>query len=319
MAAQVRTQQISRTIQFVPGAVVSMELPRMSDLETIFLDLNGTFTYPAAAAGALKTLGPQALIQRVELICDGKITVLSAPGWAFGIASDRSYDGQGGGSVFTMTAPAANAAATVQSTLYVDLMQVDGYRPKDSNLRVRGFSIVELRITFGNWTDCFTNAASVPTVYALNVNMDLNTCTELDPDNAKPAFVVKRTTQVIAADSSNSNFTMNLPVGNGLRSVKFYTHVSGIASDAVLNNVTAFNGIDIRVQSSARALRNRLQGYKLRPVGFNEVDFARQARGGVLASNVWAVPTPAQPQLTLDFNGIAGAKIEMVICEYVGA
>ena len=319
MASQVRTQQIGRTLQFVPGGVVSVELPRMSDIESIFLDLNGTFTYPAGATGALKTLGPQALIQRVELICDGKITVLSAPGWAFGVASDRSYDGQGGGSVWTMTAPAANAAGTIQSTLYIDLMQVDGFRPKDSNLRVRGFSIVELRVTFGNWTDCFVNAASVPTVFALNANLDINATTEMDPESAKPVFVVKKTTQVVSADASNSNYTLNLPVGNALRSIKFYTHVNGVASDTILTNVTAFNGIDVRVQSSARALRARLQGYKLRPVGFNEVDFARQARGGVLASNAWAVPTPAQPQLTLDFTGVAGAKIEMVITEYVGA
>lgn len=319
MASQIRTQQFVRSAPFVPGGVVSLELPRMADIETLLLSLTGTFTYPAGAAGALATMGPQALIQRVELICDGKITVLSAPGWAFGVASDRTFDGTGGGGYMQMTAPAANAAATLDTALYIDLMQFDGYKPKDSNLRVRGFSIVELKITFGTWDLAFTNAASVPTVFALTATVDANLCTESDPDGSKPKFVVKRTSQVIAATASNSNFQINLPAGNALRSIKMFTRVGNVGVDTILNSAVVANGLDTRVQGSARALRNRVRGYKLPVVGLTEIDFARQTRQGVLASNAWAVPSPAQPVLSLDFTGQAGAVIELVITEYVGA
>lgn len=319
MASQIRTQQFSRSTPLVPGGVISLDLQRMADIESLILDLSGTFTYPAGATGALKSLGPQALIQRVELICDGKITVLSAPGWAFGYASDRTFEGSGGGSTTQMTAPAANAAGTFSAQFYVDLMQFDGYRPKDSNLRVRGFSTVELKITFGTWDQCFVNAASVPVVYAGTLTVDANLCTESDPETAKPKFVVKRTSQIIDASASNSAYQMNLPAGNAIRSLKFFTHVSGVASDAIINNVSVSNGLDTRVQGSAKAMRNRVRGFKTTIVGFNEIDFARQTRVGVLASNAWAVPSPAQPVLTLDFTGQAGAKIEIVTTEYVGA
>lgn len=319
MPAQIRTQQFIRQTAFQPGAVVSMEIPRMADIESLVLDFSGTFTYPAGATGALKSLGPQALISRIELICDGKITVISAPGWTFGYASDRTFEGSGGGSTTQMTAPAANAAGTWSAQLYVDLMQFDGFRPKDSNLRVRGFSIVELKVTFGNWTDAFTNAASVPTVYAGTLTVDGNLCTESDLTTTVPKFVVKRTSQTIDAASSNSAFQLNLPAGNAIRSLKFFTHVNGVASDAIINNINVSNGIDTRVQGSAKAMRNRLRGFKTTITGFNEVDFARQTRVGVLASNAWAVPSPSQPVLTLDFTGQAGAKIEMVVTEYVGA
>ena len=319
MASQIRTQQFIRSAQFVPGGVATLEIPRMADIETLVVNLNGTFTYPAGATGALASIGPQALIQRVELICDGKVTIVSAPGWAFGVASDRTFDGTGGGGYFQMTAPAANAAGTFDTALYLDLMQFDGFKPKDSNLRVRGYSIVELKITFGTWDLAFTNAASVPTVFAGTVSVDANLCTESDPEKTKPLFAVKRTSQIISAVNSNSAFQLNLPAGNALRSIKFYTRVGNVGSDAILNNVVVGNGLDIRTQGSARAMRNRVRGYKLPVVGFNEIDFARQNRGGVLASNAWAVPSPAQPVLTMDFTGQAGAVIEIVITEYVGS
>ena len=318
MSAQVRTQQFVRSIPFVPGGVQTIEIPRMADIETLQMDFSGSFTYPAAAAGALKSLSAQALIQRVELICDGKITVLSTPGWAFGFASDRTFGSSGGG-ITSMTAPAASANGTWSSQFYIDLMQFDGVRPKDSNLRVRSFSIVELKITFGTWSDVFVNPASTPTVFTGTLAVDANLCTEADPETSKPKFMVKRTSQVIDATNSNSNYQINLPAGNALRSIKFYTHVNGVASIAILDNMSVSNGLDTRAQGTARAFRNRLLGFKTNIDGFNEIDFARQTRVGVLASNAWAVPSPSQPVLTLGFTGQAGARIEMVITEYVGA
>lgn len=314
MSQQIRTQSFIRSIKYTPGAVETLEIPRMADIESLLLDLVGTFTYPAGAAGSLRTLGPQALISRVELVADGKTTILSAPGWAFGVASDRTFEGGGGGAYMQMTNPAANAAGTLQTQLYVDLMQFDGVKPKESNLRARDLSVLELKITFAPWSECFTNAASVPTVFNVELFVDGNFCTELDPE-AKPAFLVKRTSQVIGAESSNSAHQIRLPAGNIIRSVKFFTHISGVASDGIINNVTASNGIDTRLVSSARALRVRQRGYKVPTVGFFEVDFARQTRGDVLLSNCWAVKNPSEPILTLDYNGGAGRRIEMVITE----
>lgn len=315
MSQQIRTQSSIRSIKYIPGSVQTIEIPRMADIETLFLDLIGTFTYPAAAAGSLRTLGPQALISRVELIADGKTTILSAPGWAFGVASDRTFEGGGGGSYTQMTNPAANAAGTLQTQFYVDLMQFDGIKPKESNLRAQNLSILELKITFAPWTECFTNAASVPAVFDIDLFVDGNFCTELDTETAKPAFLVKRTSQIIAAESSNSNHQVRLPAGNIIRGVKFFTHINGVASDGILNNITASNGIDTRLVASARALRVRQRGYKAPTVGFLEVDFARQIRSDVMLSNCWAVKNPSEPILTLDYNGGAGRRIEMVITE----
>ena len=315
MSQQIRTQNFVQSVPYVPGGIATIQLPRMSDVETYLLDLVGTFTYPAGATGALRTLGPQALVSRVELIADGKTTVLSAPGWAFGIASDRTFEGSGGGSYMQMTSPAANALGTLQTQFYVDLMQFDGIKPKESNLRARNLSILELKITFAPWSECFVDPASVPTVYNVNVFVDANYCTELDPETTKPAFLVKRTSQIIGAESSNSAYQVRLPSGNIIRSVKFYTHINGVATDTILQNVTASNGIDTRVVSSARALRVRQRGYKAPTTGFLELDFARQLRGDVLISNAWAVPSPSEPILTLDYAGGPGRRIEMVISE----
>lgn len=317
MSAQIRTQQFIRSVTYRPGAVETIELPRMADIESLMLDLIGTFTYPAGATGSLRTLNAQALVSRVEVVVDGKATVISVPGWALGVASDRTFDGSGGGAYSQMTAPAANAAGTLQTQFYLDFMQFDGVKPKESNLRVRNASIVELKITFAPWSECFTNVASVPTVFDVKVYVDANFCTELDPDTAAPAFLVKRTSQIVGAESSNSAHQIRLPSGNILRSVKFFTHTNGVASDTIINAVTASNGLDTRFQGSMRAMMTRQRGYKAPQVGFSEIDFARQTRGDVLLSNAWAVKSPSEPILTLDYAGGAGRRIEMVITEYV--
>jgi hypothetical protein len=317
MSGQIRTQQEIAQRAFAPSSQVTIEIPRMADIECLMLDLAGTFTYPAGATGSLKTLKGQALIQRVELVGDGKTTICSVPGWALGVASDRVLDPVSGANN-SMTTPAANAAGAVSTQLYLDFAQFDGIRPKDSNLRLSGFSYVELRITFGAWADCFTNTASVPTVFALTLFVDANATTELNPAETVPRFVVKRTSQIISAESSNSAFQTNLPVGNVLRSIKFFSHISGVASDGVINKLTARNGIDTRVSGSARAYRNRMRGWRDTQTGFLEIDFARQSRQGVLASNAWAVKSPAQPILELDYTGGAGRVIEVVTTEYVG-
>lgn len=316
MSAQIRTQQFIRSTKYVPGGVSTVEIPRMADLETLILNLTGTFTYPAGATGNLRTLGPQALIQRVELICDGKATIISAPGWCFGVASDRTFEGSGGGAYMQMTTPAAGASGTLETQLYIDLMQFDGVKPKESNLRLRNFSIVELKITWAPWSEVFTNAASVPTVYDVDLFVDGNFCTELD-GTVNPAFVVKRTSQIIGAESSNSSHQIRLPAGNILRSIKMFTHAYGVASDSILNSAMVSNGLDTRVQAARRALQARQRGYKAPQVGFAEIDFARQTRGDVLLSNCFAVPSPAEPILTLDYTGAAGRRIELVITEIV--
>lgn len=319
MAGQIRTQQFVRSLAFVPGGIASMELPRMADIESLFLNLQGTFTYPAGAAGSLVSAGPGALIQRVELVADGKITIASVPGWALNIMSDRRYATANASTVYNFTtAVAAGAAATVQYFGVLDQAQYDGIRPKDSNLRVSQYSILELRVTFAPWTALFTNAASVPTVFNLTLSVDANLCTEVDPQTTKPKFAIKRSVVNIGAVNSNSAYQVNLPAGNALRSIKIYTHANGVASDAILNAVKAFNGIDVRVQSSSRALRQRQAGYRDVQAGFYEIDFARQQQDGVLSSNAWFVPTPSQPILELDFNGVANGSIEIVIQEYVG-
>jgi hypothetical protein len=318
MSQQIRTLQTLKQIRYTPGAVETIELPRGSgDIESIFLDLAGTFTYPAGAAGSLTTLKAQTLVQRIEVVVDGKITVLSVPGWAFGVFSDRTFDGSGGGAFNSMTNPAANANGTLAPQFYVDFMQFDGFKPSESNLRVRNASIVELKITFAPWSACFTNAASVPTVFNVNVYVEANFRTEIEPEKTKPAFLIRRMSQVIDADSSNTSRQIRLPSGNIIRSVKLFTHVAGVGSNAILQTVEAANGLDTRVKTTERGLTTRLRGYREPQLGMYEIDFARVTRDNVMFSNAWAVPGFAEPVLTLGYEGGVGRKIELVTTEYV--
>ena len=319
MPAQIRTQQFVRSVPFVPGGQQTLEIPRMSDIENLMWQLTGTFTYPAGATGTLSQGAATALIARIELVADGKTTIASIPGWATNLFSDRRLGMIPNGTAFynNMTAVAANAAGTVQALGYLDQAQFDGVRPKDSNLRARGYSLLELRITFAPWSAAFTNALSVPTVFNLTFGVSANLCAEADPEKTIPKFAVKRTAVTIDATNSNSAAQVNLPQGNAIRSIKINSTINGVGAWTVRNKGKAFNGIDTRVQASQLELIQRQVGYRDVPTGMVEIDFARQKQDGVLASNAWILPTPCQPVLELDFTGAAGAKIELVITEYV--
>ena len=95
------------------------------------------------------------------------------------------------------------------------------------------------------------------------------------------------------------------------------TTVNGSASFGILNAVKCYNGIDTRIQSDQLGLIERQIGYRDVQTGMVEIDFARQQQDGVLAANAWILPTPCQPVLELNYTGQAGAKIEIVITEYV--
>lgn len=320
MAQQIRTQQHLKQIPFVPGSVQTVEIPRGSgDVESLFLDLVGTFTYPAGATGALNTLKAQSLISRLEVVVDGKTTIFSVPGWVFGIFSDRTATVTGGGAYNEMTVPASNAAGSLATQFFVDFMQFDGFKPTESNLRVRNASIVELKITFAPWTAAFVNPASVPAVFDIRLFVDANFRTELDPEATKPLFLVRRMSQTINADSSNNAHQIRLPSGNLIRSIKLFTHINGLANDNILNAVEASNGLDVRVKTTVRGLATRLRGYRDPQPGMFEIDFARVTRDRVMFSNAWAVPGFAEPILTLDYVGGAGRRIEIVTTEYVKA
>ena len=323
MPSQLRICQPGRAVPFVPGSTATIEVPRVYDLETIYLHITGTITYGASANAADEVqYAAMRLIDRVELVANGSVTIASVPGWKLTLATERNF--ATASELHTLADPAANATQTIQAAYVLDQMIFDGVRPKDGNLRARGYDYLELKVTFADWSKIYVNSRSYPTSHTLGLTSQLAQTVESDWTASKPSILVRRSYQTIDASSANQSRIIRLPAGNEIRRLDLLalTGAGGAAgSDTLISNVTVRNGIDVRYIASGLQTRNMVRMQRQSTgnyPGLLTIDFGVQGMGNSLASNNWAVPTPAEPELVIDHNaGGAGATITAVITEYL--
>ena len=323
MASQLRISQPGRAVPFVPGSTATIEVARIYDIESLYLHINGTVTYGASAnAGDEVQYAAQRLIERVELVANGSMTIASVPGWKLNIATERYFPSHA--ELYSFPDPVASASHTINAAYVLDQMIFDGVRPKDGNLRSRGYDYLELKVTFADWSKVYTNSRSYPTAHTLSLSTQMAQTVESDWTASKPNVLVRRSYQTIDSSAANQSRIVRLPAGNEIRRLDILslTGAGGATgSDSLINTVTVRNGIDVRYIGTALQTRNitRMQRQSAGNFpGLLHIDFGAQGAGGAMASNNWAVPTPAEPELVIDHNaGGAGSTITVVITEYL--
>ena len=203
-------------------------------------------------------------------------------------------------------------------------MIFDGIRPKDGNLRARGFDYLELKVTFADWSKIYANSRSYPVSHTLSLSSQLAQTVEQDWSATKPSILVRRSYQTIDASAANQSRIIRLPAGNEIRRIDILslTGTGGATgSDTLINTVTVRNGIDVRYIGTALQTRNitRMQRQSSGNFpGLLHIDFGAQGANGSMASNNWSVPTPAEPEIVIDHSaGGTGATITVVITEYL--
>lgn len=322
MPGQLRISQPGRAVPFVPGSTAVIEIPRIYDIESLYLHISGTVTYGASANAAdeVQYAAPR-LIERLELVANGSMTIASVPGWKLNIATERYFPSHA--ELYSFPDPAVSATHTINAAYVLDQMIFDGVRPKDGNLRSRGFDYLELKVTFADWSKIYTNSRSYPVSHTLNLSSQLAQTVEQDWAATKPSILVRRSYQTIDASAANQSRIIRLPAGNEIRRIDILSLTSAGAwgSDNLVNSVTVRNGIDVRYIGTALQTRNitRMQRQSAGNFpGLLHIDFGAQGMGGAMASNNWSVPTPAEPEIVIDHStGGAGATITVVITEYL--
>lgn len=329
MGQQYRIKRRTHQVTLTENNVVTLDLPRGYDIESILLQVIGTANITGAGA-AVRAMAPTQLIKRVELIADGKNTIASVPGWA--LAKNLGRDQYG---VCTPPTGFAIAAYAVEYNGVLDQCLVDGVRPKDSNLRTAGMSLLQLRITTGAATDLLTGApAGTMTVFTLNVS----TVETIELPDAKggitsPLYLQKRSYQDVSLPASNANQQIILPIGNALRGVTLLTTINGEPSNAVLNNAQLASGVDVRVNMPALQIQrmgtvdNVNQGIlanttawsssNLSPTGLYSIDLMRNGPRDVSVTNAWDLSKASEAKLILDVTGGAGYQVTCVTTEFI--
>lgn len=319
-----RQNRILRKVATVPvtaGGFATLDLPRDYDYETIFVRINGGLQVTAGAT-SVRAEAPVQIIQRIEVIADGKNNLYSAPFWFATLANyERRGISQGARAV---TPPSGVAIATyqVEANGTIDFMSQGSVRPKDSNFRSAGLSLFQLRMTFGQPGDCFVGG----TVVFNNMFVDVYVQQMVEIPDAtgaitSPIALKKISYQELALLSSNANQDIRLPAGNNIKSVVMRTDGSTTAGEpsvAVLNNVILGAGVDVRLNLSAAQLRAKNnQDYGLITAGYYIADLTTKGDAPVNLTDLWDVTGAAEPKLTLDVTGGANVKMQAVVTEYI--
>lgn len=329
MAKQFRIKRQVISANLTENGVVTFDLPRGYDLETLLFRVSGTANVTTAGS-AVRALAPTQLIKRVEIIADGKNTIASVPGWYLRQNIHRRQAG-------LMTPPSnfTIAAYNVEFSGSLDQCLVDGVRPKDSNLRTAGMTLFQLRVTTGALTDLFTGTpAGSMTTFQLEVST-VETV-ELPDDKGvmtNPLYLQKRSYQDIAIPATNANQQIILPIGNAMRGLLVLATVNGEPSNAVLNKIQLASGVDVRVNMSALAIqRENATDYDPLgilsnssswasssgwPTGLYSIDLMQNGGGDVNVTNSWDLTKASEAKAVVDVNGGAGYQLTIVSTEFI--
>lgn len=305
------------------GSSITVDMPRGYDLESVYLFLNlaGTLT---SAGSAVRAEAPLAFIRRVELVADGKNTIASVSGLLLN-RTNNQRNGQLG--LLGAPADATAAARTATASLVLDQQLIDGIRPKDSNLRTSGMQLLQLRITFGNYTDLFTGSPAGALTANSTIDISTSEVVELPDEQgniSRPLYVLKRTFQDVSCPTSNANQEVNLPVGNFLKSVAMRCQgatTAGEPSDAVVNFITLRSGVDVRYSLGWTAsIRQNILDMNVtnRPVGVVVADLTSAgAVSGIRATDAWDLTRASECKLVLDTIGGANNQVGIMTTELV--
>jgi len=325
MAKQYRVMRKVASVAVVAGSFATLDLPRDYDYESIFLRINGSVQVTTAGT-AVRNEAPTQLVQRVEVIADGKNNIFSAPFW---FASNANYGRdllQNGARVLTAPSSAALGTYPIEAIGAVDLMTQDSVRPKDSNFRSSGLSLFQLRLTFGQFADMFTGSAVAVASGTIYVDVFVQQLVEIADANGQvttPIALKKVSFQEIALPSSNANQEIRLPAGNFIRGVTIRTDgltTAGEPSTGVLNNVQLAAGVDVRMNlagANLRAKNNADYGYI--NGGYYVADVTSKGSSAINLTDLWDVTGAAEPKLIVDVVGGTNVKMQAVVTEYIMA
>ena len=318
---QYRIKRLVTRLPLTESNIFTVDMPRGYDYESIFLRLNGGIQVTVAGS-AVRAEAPCSVIQRVELIADGKNTLASVP---FVLLNQANVFAR---SAPIRTPPSAASIATYQvaAGARLDLANIDGARAKDSNLRTSGMQLLQLRITTGTAASVLTGT---PTANFSSLFLDVFTSEMIEIADAgeqltQPLFLIKRSYQDIAFASSNANMEVSLPVGNIMRGVILRGEgavAAGEPSDAVINNIILRSGVDVRYNLSYLNSREEARmnyGLGALPTGYAIADL--MTNGGLAgnrATEGWDLAGASEAKCVLDVTGATNTKVTIGTIEFV--
>lgn len=317
MCPQVQ-QNLSRQIadwQFVENSQFTFDLPKIQDVESIQLVLDGIVTVTADGT-AVRAEAPSQLVNRCSLIAGGKNVLddVLFTNWVFGNHKRKFQNMVVPPSTFT----AVGGPYPVRATAMLDRNNINGWRPKDSSFQAWLTDLFQLRITSGAAIDLFAGGAIAAT-FAGTFRVIIHSFDELlksegGTDRGEPKQVIKRTTQSLTYSAANSAREFDLPIGNQHRAIKLHswdnvnTRGIGEPSNALINSAQYdVDDTDVRFNLDFADLREKNAGdlgipIGDMPVGIGVLDFSPRGK----FSDYSDLTQASESTLTLDLAAPTG-------------
>ncbi|NIR58938.1 MAG: hypothetical protein GWO02_05170 [Gammaproteobacteria bacterium] len=319
-------QKISRRVQLlnlVESSQHQIEIPRVHDLNTLEVILDGEIVVGTAAALAVPAESPAQLLQRVDLVANGKDVLEQIP-YTIAVHGNfpRRFDAE-------VTQPGTTVAThPFRAVAFLDRVVPDSLRPKDTAFKAFNTNLLQMLITTGQASDILDpDATTTLTLQNTTIEVVAHSLLE-DPegDRDEAKVVRKRTLQTETFTGSNNNLRVKLPTGNKIRFVQVHALDDAGGNffdptDALINSMSvAIDGVDVRHNLTYGATRsaNRSRWGIAPPAGFALADSVAENELAKM-TNYWDLRRASLAELVIDHAAPTGnGRIEVVIDEYIG-
>lgn len=314
-------QTLSRRVDsktFVDNSEITVDIPRVQDINSIEVHVRGDLVIGTAAATALQPESPANLITRFDFVANGK-DVLDQISGAMASRGNYSRKFQN-----LNIAPGLTVATHPVDAVYIlDRDMIDGVRPKDSSFQAYLTNLLQLRIVTGDADGGESSVLVNPdatTTLAFTGVIDVYIDSSDDSDRGEAKFVKKITRQQQTYTGANSAAEFRLPIGNHIRSIGIRTLDDSVPVNTLLGNMEfAIDGVDVRFSRTYEATRVKNakdKGLSLSaiPTGHAVIDLAPSGK----MSNIADLTNASECKVTLGVNAPSGTGIvELTIEEYI--
>lgn len=277
---------------FVSNGEMLFDMPRVQDYRFIMIELYGTLTVASNNATSVPADSPCDLIDRVDLVANGKDVLAAAP-FVFLVMNnyERNFSQE-------KTAPGTTQTAhPIRAVGFIDLWNSDGLRPKDSAFRAFLTQLFQLRLTTRDEDSIITKGSATLTL-AATVDIYVDSFIEVGRDPQEPVAFKKTTFQKQSFTASNSEYPFELPVGNWIRHVAVRATDDGAPDDDLVNALQLrIDDTDVRAKTNWDALRS-----------VNQFDKA----GNAPASGFAVIDSTPEGKLTNGFDARGASRVQLV-------
>ena len=258
------------------GSISTLQLPRNFNYRSLICRLSGSVIVSGGTgAGAPHVYAAYKAISKIEVIANGRDTIVSVAPDHLQILNTIDY-----GTVPVFTNPSNDTAATYSfnCSFIIPFEVRRAIRPVDTLLPTAGLSTLDLKVTWGAGSDMFTGSvdftsAAIQTSTTLSVQSFEEIGALPGALSVSKIYTISRT----LAASANTNYQVQLSVGNLYRGFLVQTNVSNVMNDTVIDGFSLESGTEVYQKwlSNDEVLDyNKLQyGLETRLVGNHYLDF----------------------------------------------